>query len=93
MNMTNRQTATLETPFDLDNDDLYQQWRDTKLADYPQTLADLVVEINDPRKLTEAELASAIFVGCSDVLARSKRAQMDWAGSPAQCIFYLFSGQ
>lgn len=43
------------TPFDLNNDALYQQWRDSKLSDYPQTLADLVVEINDPRTLTKAE--------------------------------------
>lgn len=55
MTMTNRKTAIIDTPFDLDNDDFYQRWRDTKLNDYPQTLTDLVVEINDPRKLTETE--------------------------------------
>ncbi len=55
MTMTSRITAVPKTPFDLDNDDLYLYWRDTKLLDYPETLADLVVEINDPRKLTEAE--------------------------------------
>lgn len=55
MTMTNRAVAAVETPFDLDNNDYYQHWRDVKLTDYPQTLADLVVEINDPRALTAAE--------------------------------------
>jgi len=55
MNLNNRQSVSSETPFNLDNDALYQQWRDAKLADYPATLGDLVVEINDPRKLTEVE--------------------------------------
>ncbi|MCW8930132.1 MAG: TauD/TfdA family dioxygenase [Gammaproteobacteria bacterium] len=55
MSLSNKQTAPLATPFDLNNDELYQQWRDLKLADYPETLGDLVVELNDPRKLTGSE--------------------------------------
>lgn len=45
----------ISTPFSLDHDDMYEKWRDNKLKNYPQTLGDLVVEINDPRKLSDAE--------------------------------------
>lgn len=44
-----------QSPFLLKNIAQYQQWRDDKLKDYPQSLTDLVVEINDPRKLSKAE--------------------------------------
>lgn len=55
MTMGNRKTASAASPFDLDNDDFYLQWCDTKLDGYPETLGDLLVELNDPRKLTDAE--------------------------------------
>ena len=48
------------SPFSLDNDELYQKWRDQKLEGYPQGLGDLLVEINDPRKLTESEHAALL---------------------------------
>jgi len=53
--INNRQAVLLGSPFHLDNDDLYRQWRDAKMVNYPEALADLVVEINDPRQLTSAE--------------------------------------
>ncbi len=53
--MTMPDKQNIKTPFDLHNDSVYQHWRDAKLADYPTTLADLVVEINDPRHLSKAE--------------------------------------
>jgi hypothetical protein len=43
------------SPFDLDNDDAYQAWREKKLASHPRSLEDLLVEVNDPRDLTAAE--------------------------------------
>ncbi|HEY9052274.1 MAG TPA: TauD/TfdA family dioxygenase [Gammaproteobacteria bacterium] len=43
------------SPFALENDDIYNKWRDQKLKDYPENLGDLLVEINDPRKLTDNE--------------------------------------
>lgn len=46
------------SPFNLDNNDLYQRWRDQKLQGYPTTLGELLVEINDPRTLTDSELAA-----------------------------------
>ncbi len=55
MTLSNLKAAPLMTPFDLNNDALYQQWRDAKLKDYPESLGELVVELNDPRKLSAAE--------------------------------------
>ncbi|MCW9002953.1 MAG: hypothetical protein OQJ87_09565, partial [Rhodospirillales bacterium] len=45
-------------PFDLDDDDAYARWRDEKLADYPASAGDLVVEVNDPSKINDAEFAA-----------------------------------
>ncbi|MEN6584882.1 MAG: TauD/TfdA family dioxygenase, partial [Sulfuricella sp.] len=42
-------------PFSLDSDADYQQWRTRKLENYPARMEDLVVHINDPRHLTQAE--------------------------------------
>ena len=44
-----------DSPFHPDNDAAYRQWRDRKLAGYPEDIGELVVEIDDPRNLTEAE--------------------------------------
>jgi hypothetical protein len=43
------------SPFDLDDRDAYQAWREAKLHNHPKRLEDLVVEIRDPRHLSEAE--------------------------------------
>jgi len=43
------------SPFNLNNRDGYLTWRDRKLNNYPHTLDDVVVEISDPRKLTDNE--------------------------------------
>ena len=45
----------VSSPFDPDNHKAYRAWREQKLADYPASLDDLLVEIRDPRRLTEAE--------------------------------------
>ena len=60
--------TVVSSPFSLDNDDLYQRWRDQKLKDYPRNLGDLLVEINDPRTLTDSEHAA--------LLARCRKANM-----------------
>ncbi|MDH5633746.1 MAG: TauD/TfdA family dioxygenase [Gammaproteobacteria bacterium] len=49
------ENSTEFSPFLPDNDELYHWWRDFKLKDYPTRVDDLVVEINDPRSLTDAE--------------------------------------
>lgn len=46
------------TPFSLADTDAYRRWRDAKLADLPVSPADLVVEVGDPRRLSDAETAS-----------------------------------
>lgn len=48
--------------FELD-DEAYQAWREQKLADAPQALDDLVVEVDDPRTLSEAE-RNALMTRC-----------------------------
>jgi alpha-ketoglutarate-dependent taurine dioxygenase len=45
----------LDSPFHLANDAGYRAWRDAKLTDYPTRGEDLVVEVRDPRALTDAE--------------------------------------
>lgn len=46
------------SPFHLDNHDIYCRWRDAKLEFYPHNINDLLVEIDDPRKLSNAEFAA-----------------------------------
>lgn len=58
MTLTAADTQPATTPFDLDNDALYRAWRDRKLAGYPTSLGDLVVEIADPRTISDAEYAA-----------------------------------
>ncbi len=41
--------------FSLDDEAAYQRWRAWKLQDYPTSASALVVEIGDPRALTQAE--------------------------------------
>ncbi len=45
----------MNSPFALENDDLYQRWRANKLENYPTQLADIVVELKDSKKMTDAE--------------------------------------
>lgn len=55
MTLTHSQTKTGASPFDPANKPLYESWRRRKLADHPQSLGDLIVEVKDPRNLTVAE--------------------------------------
>ena len=68
MNQPLQQCKAVPSPFDLDDDALYQRWRDAKLKDYPAGLGDLVVEIDDPRKLSQREHDA--------LLARCRKANM-----------------
>lgn len=43
------------SPFNLDNDAAYQEWRAKKLDDYPQTVDGLMVEVGNPAALTVLE--------------------------------------
>jgi len=44
-----------DNPFDLDNHAAYEAWKAQKLNDYPREAGDLVVTIDDPCNLSEAE--------------------------------------
>ncbi|NOZ37334.1 MAG: TauD/TfdA family dioxygenase, partial [Gammaproteobacteria bacterium] len=55
MNSTKTDTHKQPSPFDPDNESAYQQWRDQKLENYPADIGELVVEIDDPRSLTQVE--------------------------------------
>ena len=48
-------STAINSPFNIDNNDAYEQWRDNKLKDYPKSTEDLIVEIDDPRTLSKAE--------------------------------------
>lgn len=56
------------SPFDLDQPQAYQSWRQTKLETHPGRVEDLIVEIKDPRQLTPAEHEA--------ILNRCRRANM-----------------
>lgn len=56
------------SPFDLDRPDAYARWRDERLAGAPNRIADLIVEVADPRRLSVAEQAA--------ILDRCRRANM-----------------
>jgi hypothetical protein len=49
-------------PFSLQNDAAYQRWREAKLNAYPVSTEDLVVEVDNPLGLTEAEADAMLKV-------------------------------
>lgn len=52
-----------DSPFDLQNERAYQQWREQKLADYPTSPGQVLVTIGDPRDISgdeQAQLASVL---------------------------------
>ncbi len=61
--------------FDLADETAYLAWRAAKLARFPKTLAELVVEVRDPRALSSGEM-QALLECC-------KRANMAIYASPA----------
>ncbi len=48
------------SPFDLDQPLVYQRWRDAKLACRPAHASELVVNVADPRALTDQELQALL---------------------------------
>lgn len=52
----NKKTISFKnSPFNLDNDVAYYRWRERKLENYPSDLSALMVEVDDPRRLSHAE--------------------------------------
>ncbi len=66
--MNRRMALRTRAAFDLADDAAYQAWRAAKLAHFPKTLAELVVEVRDPRALSASERQA--------LLARCARANM-----------------
>ncbi|MBF0370401.1 MAG: TauD/TfdA family dioxygenase [Magnetococcales bacterium] len=56
-------------PFDLDNEAGYAEWKEQKLAGYPQSLGDLVVEIADPFALSLGEKEKILALGAKANMA------------------------
>lgn len=53
--MSLRMDTQARAAFDLEDDAAYQTWRAAKLGRFPKTLAELVVEVRDPRTLSDSE--------------------------------------
>jgi len=66
--MSLRMEAQAGAAFDLGDDAAYRAWRARKLARFPKTLAELVVEVRDPRALSPGERQA--------LLERCERANM-----------------
>jgi hypothetical protein len=49
-------TRPAGNPFALEQADVYLRWRERRLAAYPRCAEDLVVEVRDPRNLTDTEV-------------------------------------
>ncbi len=52
--------AAINSPFLLDNEDLYQHWRDKKLSTHPCKIEDLLIEVRDPRSLSDIEYGALL---------------------------------
>ena len=50
------------SPFNLKDNETYLRWRDKKLSNYPQKIEELLVEINDPRRLKKKSLKLCLSV-------------------------------
>ena len=50
----------MSTPFDLKDEVAYQRWREQKLERAPTSVADLIVEVNDPGHLSAHEHAALL---------------------------------
>ena len=55
MPMTNTSLDPSLNPFALANQEAYLRWQEQKLAAYPESADQLIVEVKDPRALTQAE--------------------------------------
>lgn len=62
LEMTESKIDTIPTqgPFSLKDESAYRAWRDAKLADYPETTAELLLEIQDGNQLTKDEHQSML---------------------------------
>ena len=74
--MSRRMDAQTGAAFNLADEGAYLAWRAAKLACFPRTLAELVVEVRDPRALSSGERQA--------LLERCERANMAIYAGPAR---------
>ncbi|MFV1992415.1 MAG: TauD/TfdA family dioxygenase [Acidiferrobacterales bacterium] len=55
MTVTNIRPELSQNPFAPGNQEIYLRWQEQKLADYPESADQLIVEVKDPRALSRAE--------------------------------------
>ena len=58
MQVQQQENFLVNSPFDLRDDRSYAAWREQKLAQYPQSLAEIMVDIENPHQLNAAESAA-----------------------------------
>lgn len=77
MNEVNRSASA--SPFDLDQPELYARWRVAKLASQPRCVDDLIVDVADPRQLSQTEHANilALCARCNMAVYRSPVTEQD----------------
>lgn len=66
----------IASPFDLDQPLAYQRWRDAKRASHPTHARDLVVNVADPRALSDAEV-QALLQRCATTNMAIYRSAVD----------------
>lgn len=69
MPVKKQQEFCVNTPFDLKHERAYAAWREKKLAEYPSSRQDLMLDIENPHALSESEAA-----GVRDACARANMA-------------------
>ena len=76
-----------QSPFLLDNENAYQQWRIRKLANYPKQASELIVDIEDPRQLThdEKKLMSVLFNHSNMLIYNTKLEGTEDKDIPRKC--------
>jgi len=70
----------------------FQRWRDRKLAHYPRTVDELVVEIDDPRRLSSAE-REALRTRCAKANMAVYHLRHDLRGPPLRDALREFGRQ
>ena len=80
-------TESDSSPFLLDNEQAYQLWRAQKLADYPKNANELIVNVDDPRCLTESEkhLMSILFKRANMLIYNTNLAETEDKDIPRKC--------
>ena len=76
-----------KSPFLLDNEQAYQVWRAQKLAGYPEKASELIVDVKDPRHLTNSEkqVMSILFKRANMLIYNTNLAETEDKDIPRKC--------